>query len=455
MKFSPFLNCIALISLITLGPKAYAAATPTPNPDLVLSDQRTAAELPTKQKIPTAQEVEVRPEESDRMIALRLNKIAQSQEVFKKVHVNVVEGIVTIEGEVEEDAYAKSFSALSEKVQGVIGVIDQLKVTSIQKTGLHLAQSEVTDLVHRFFKFIPYLISCFLILFLTWLLGMGIYRFWMAVLGRRMERRPMLARHLSKIFSIPVYLIGFYLILEVGGLSGLAATLVGGTGVLGIILGLAGKNILENLLSSFMLSLRNPFRVGDEVVIGTESGIVHKIDSRCTMLLTHEGIFTQIPNSNVLAAVIRNVTAHPLNRILLPVKMDRCREVSSLFDEFRRIVEQNSDTIAADPKPDLLVTDITRKSVTVLFRFWVDSNKYNTDKTRSNVLHAIHHFLTQKAAEDEEDKELPPDALKMKAKISAEQDNIQQGILENASAPSEKDILKEREKDIRLPDVNH
>jgi small conductance mechanosensitive channel len=369
-----------LLSVLCLEPKLSYSATPTPAPEVpILNDNRTAAELPTKTKIPTDEPVEIKRKESDHQIQDRLIHIAQSQDIFKQIKVSVIEGIVTLKGSVEEDAYAKSFSGLSEKVQGVIGVVDMLTITDVQKTGIRLAQSEVDDIIHKFFKFLPYLASCIVILILTIGLGVLTARFWHIILARKLTSRPLLVPHLTKIFTAPVYIIGFYLILQIGGAAGLASTLIGGTGVIGIILGLAGKNILENVLSSFMITLRNPFKVGDEVVIGDQSGIIYGFDSRCTMVLSYDGIFTQIPNTTVLAAVIKNLTSHPVNRVVFDINVSREIGFAQFKAYFEKAMKLNEKSILADPKPKVLLTLLKRKSATVKCKFWVDTRKADPD----------------------------------------------------------------------------
>lgn len=378
---------LAFVSVST-----FAADAPEPDPaktDSPLVETRTAAELPEKRKIPTSREVELRPDESDRQIRTRLTRIAKSQEVFKGIQIAVREGIVDLSGKVEEASISKSFSALAERVEGVIGVIDRIEVTDVKKTGLRLAQAEFSDLVKKFFRSIPYILSSFVILLLTLGLGYACLRFWRAVFRRRMGKSPLLAETAARLLAAPVYLLGFYLILRVGGLGTLATTVLGGTGMLGIILGLAGRNILENYLAGFMLSLRNPFKVGDSVKIGADAGTVYSVNSRCTMLLDGAGVLVQIPNSTVLASVIRNFTAHTTNQVVLRVALEPCSDVADFRAAYEEAIEKSTVAIAENPKASAVVANLEDGVLLMECSFWIDGAKHNVGLVKSNVLQAL------------------------------------------------------------------
>ena len=60
-----------------------------------------------------------------------------------------------------------------------------------------------------------------------------------------------------------IFLFGTYIVLRVCGLTQLALTVVGGTGLIGLAVGLAFKDITENFLASIVLSMQRPFETGD------------------------------------------------------------------------------------------------------------------------------------------------------------------------------------------------
>jgi small conductance mechanosensitive channel len=49
-------------------------------------------------------------------------------------------------------------------------------------------------------------------------------------------------------------------VLRIAGLTQLPLTVVGGTGLIGVVPGIAFRDITENFLASLLLSLQQPFR---------------------------------------------------------------------------------------------------------------------------------------------------------------------------------------------------
>lgn len=69
----------------------------------------------------------------------------------------------------------------------------------------------------------------------------------------------------ARLIGILLFLDGFYLALQVACLSGLSATVLGGTGIAGLVAGIVFRELRENYLASILVSIRNPFRLGDLV----------------------------------------------------------------------------------------------------------------------------------------------------------------------------------------------
>jgi len=66
-------------------------------------------------------------------------------------------------------------------------------------------------------------------------------------------------------------------VLQFAGLTRLAITVLGGTGLIGIIVGFAFRDIAENFLASILLSVRNPFRSGELIEVGGHTRALCKI----------------------------------------------------------------------------------------------------------------------------------------------------------------------------------
>src|SRR5690606_11984013 len=89
--------------------------------------------------------------------------------------------------------------------------------------------------------------------------------------------------------GLMVFTFGVYIALRVAGLTRLAATVLGGTGVFGLVLGIAFRDIAENMLASILLTRQPPFRLRDLVEIAGIEGVVQRLTARATVLMSLDG----------------------------------------------------------------------------------------------------------------------------------------------------------------------
>jgi small-conductance mechanosensitive channel len=80
-------------------------------------------------------------------------------------------------------------------------------------------------------------------------------------------------------------LVGLGRILRVAGLTRLATTVIGGTGLAGLVAGIAFPDILENDPARILIRLRNPFRLGDVMDIDEHVGVAQRVISLGTVLM--------------------------------------------------------------------------------------------------------------------------------------------------------------------------
>lgn len=83
-------------------------------------------------------------------------------------------------------------------------------------------------------------------------------------------------------------------------------SLLAGLGIGGIAVAFALQGILSDLFSSFSLYFDKPFRVGDFVAIGDNSGTVEKIGIKTTRLRTLQGEQLVVSNSELTTARVQN-----------------------------------------------------------------------------------------------------------------------------------------------------
>ncbi|MEO8123203.1 MAG: mechanosensitive ion channel domain-containing protein, partial [Burkholderiales bacterium] len=239
-------------------------------------------------------------------IADRIRSIFSEIEVLRGVRVRVSAGVVTLDGKVPNTADAVRAEAIATRVSGVVTVQNNLERNLDLDTNLTPALGQFGGHLRSLVHALPLVGVAFAIGLVIVMLG-----YWLAAIGRLWQwltPNPFLAELAATFLRFASIVLGLVAALEVLGATALLGAVLGGAGVIGIALGFAVRDTVDNYVSSLMLSLRQPFRANDHVVIEAHDGRVIRLTSRATILMTLDGNHVRIPNSIVFKSVILNYT---------------------------------------------------------------------------------------------------------------------------------------------------
>ena len=206
-------------------------------------------------------------------------------------------------------------------------------------------------------------------------------------------RRGLLERSLSQLLrevlaragGLLIMLAGLYLVLRIAGLTQLALTVVGGTGLIGLVLGIAFRDITENFLASLFLSLQQPFREGDLVEVASVTGYVQRLTSRTTVLMTLDGNQVQVPNATVFKSTIRNYTSNPNRRDDFIVGIGYDDPIPFAQDVALKVLAEHP-AVLGEPEPLVLVDNLGSSTVNLRVYFWLDGSRHSWLKVKSSVI---------------------------------------------------------------------
>jgi len=194
----------------------------------------------------------------------------------------------------------------------------------------------------------------------------------------------LIQRVIHRTMSLLIILLGLYILLSLVGLTQFAVALLSGTGVIGLIVGFAFKDIAENFLSSLLLSIQRPFKLGDIIEVSGYLGVVKKMTSRATTLVDFNGDHIQLPNATIYKNAIRNLTANPNIRAFFDIGIG----YETDFDHAQSLVENimnQHPAILEEPAPQVLVNSLGSSSCNLRVYFWVNS-EINSQLKVSSVL---------------------------------------------------------------------
>ncbi len=287
-----------LLAAFVVLTAALAAAPPAPA-------QEAGAPAASEGDAGPQSEVLVEPKAADQAIARRLQRILEASGWFEAPRVEVQEGLVFLDGTTTSGEHRDWAANVARRAQDVVAVVNRIEVRPQADWSFEPARQEVHRLADGAQRALPILVLAAVVLALTWLAARLVGRLARRLLGGRIAS-PLLMTVVARGAAVPVVLVGIYLVLQFAGLTRLALTVLGGTGLAGLVIGFAFRDIAENFLASLLLSVRNPFNMGDLVRIGEQEGIVRNLNTRSTLLFTLDGNHVQIPNAAVYKSVITN-----------------------------------------------------------------------------------------------------------------------------------------------------
>lgn len=329
-------------------------------------------------------EVVVAPRAQDVEIAARLRKILDATGWFSAPRVSVREGVVFLDGAVALDEHREWAGNLARKTQDVVAVVNRIAVKPAFDWGFEPAYTEVRALVQKTITVLPLTLLAASILLLTGWLAYVTAHTSRRLLKKRI-RSPLLLTVVARAIAVPLFLLGLYLVLQVAGLTRLAITVLGGTGVLGIVLGFAFRDIAENFLASLLLSIRNPFRTGDLIRIGDHEGIVQNLNTRTTVLVTLEGNQIQVPNAIVYKNTLINYTRNPTRRADFVIPIATGASVTQAQSIVLGVLRKEA-AVCSPPEPLVLVDKLETDRTELKVYFWFDSSNISPLKLRSALM---------------------------------------------------------------------
>lgn len=342
-----------------------------------------APDAPIEAPEPVIEAVQENP--TDRVIAQRIDGIFSEITSLADVDVTVSEGVVTLTGGAPNETQAQNALALANRVEGVVTVDDQIERTldiegNVQPM-IDQFRASLASLV-RALPLIGLASLIFLIIaFLTHRLAC-----WMR-LWRRIMPNTFLAELLSQAIRVAGIIIALITALNLIGATALMGTILGGAGVLGIAIGFAVRDTLENYISSIMLSLRQPFRSGDHIIINEHEGIAVRLTSRATILMTREGNHLRIPNATVFKAVILNYTTNPERRFDFELGVDAADNPIAAMQSGLNAISAFA-FVLDEPKPAARIQTVGDSNIVLQFQGWVNQSETDFHKARSLAIRA-------------------------------------------------------------------
>jgi small conductance mechanosensitive channel len=167
----------------------------------------------------------------------------------------------------------------------------------------------------------------------------------------------------------------FVVIAAIGQLGVQTTSFVAVIGAAGLAVGLALQGSLSSFAAGVILILFKPFKVGDFIIAGGETGTVQEIQIFSTVLAHPDNRKVVIPNSQITGGTITNFSAIDKRRIDLVFGISYKDDMKKAKDILAKVVASDN-RVLDDPKPVIAVSELGQSSVNLVCRPWVKPGDY-------------------------------------------------------------------------------
>lgn len=173
---------------------------------------------------------------------------------------------------------------------------------------------------------------------------------------------------LQRITQLLVYAISAVLVL--GMFTDSVGSILAGAGFLGIVVGIAARKTLAEVLAGFVVMFSRPFEVGDWVEIGDHEGVVEDVTIINTRIRSADGNYITIPNDEVRSTPVVDRSWQNRLRVEIEVGVDYDADpehaASVVLDSVKEV-----DGLARSPKPDVVIKRLDSSAVVLGVRYWI------------------------------------------------------------------------------------
>ena len=129
------------------------------------------------------------------------------------------------------------------------------------------------------------------------------------LVGKQLDRKnvdPNVALIVQRVFFFSLLVVLFITALGMLKIPITALAFISGAVAIGV--GFGAQNIINNLISGWILMSERPVRIGDVVEIDDNRGVVESIGNRSTRIKRVDGVHLLVPNSQMLERMVVNWT---------------------------------------------------------------------------------------------------------------------------------------------------
>lgn len=325
-------------------------------------------------------------DEMDANIAVRIREILNELGNYDDVTVTVSDGVVTMRGTTTSLAEVQDLGNLVTRIEGVVAIKNDVTETTNIRRRLDPAVDRFMNRIEQLLVQLPLaLIALTVFLFVVWL-GIWVGRWrnpW-----NRLAPNAFIADLFRTLVRIAFVIAAIVISLDIMNATALLSTILGAAGLIGLAIGFAVRDTVENFIASVMLSIRQPFRPNDVVEINGDQGKVIRLTSRATILLSFDGNHIRIPNATVFKSRIINFSQNRERRFSFAIGIDSSADLGATRDLALDTI-QALPFVLDEPAANAWIGEITDSGIEIVLVGWIDQSETSMVLARGEALRLV------------------------------------------------------------------
>ncbi|MZR14594.1 mechanosensitive ion channel [Maritimibacter sp. DP07] len=323
---------------------------------------------------------------TDAAIATKIRDILGELEGYEDVRVSVSQGIVTLKGTTLEVGQLEELQRLVGRVEGVVAIENGVTISTDVRRRLAPMMERFQLRFWQVVAFLP-LIGIAIVAFalVTWI---GLFVARRRQPWDRIAPNAFIADILRAVIRVGAVIGGLVVALDILGATALLSTILGAAGIIGLAIGFAVRDTVENFIASVLLSVRQPFAPNDAIEINGDEGKVIRLTSRATIILSFDGNHIRIPNATVFKARIKNYTRNPERRFEFDIGVAYGTDLAAARELAQRTLA-DLPFVLDTPAVSIWTTELHGSDIGMRLTAWIDQRETGLLAARSEAIRQV------------------------------------------------------------------
>jgi len=216
----------------------------------------------------------------------------------------------------------------------------------------------------------------------------------------RWRGRENLELAVSRIFQSLVVAISLLIGATVVFPTVTAGGLIQLLGISGIAVGFAFKDIFQNFLAGILLLVTEPFSIGDEISVTGFEGTVEDVQTRATIIRTHDHRRVVVPNATLFTQSVVVNTAFAVRRSDYDLTVPSSMDIEALKKRIAERLDSGVEGVSRAPVPGVLVFKTDPANTTLRVSWWTPPRQSESLAVQDRVLEAVREEVEREKEEE-------------------------------------------------------